>query len=230
MRGEDAELLASDNLVTGSPPHARGRRRLRADIVLEVRITPACAGKTHPFSLGTRHLTDHPRMRGEDTHGSSGVPEPDGSPPHARGRRSERRGVKLGVRITPACAGKTPILLAIQFVFSDHPRMRGEDQSHLGCLRNPAGSPPHARGRLPGAVDRRRRDRITPACAGKTSRLAYPCSRGGDHPRMRGEDRWRCWVSGWRRGSPPHARGRQLRRLHRLGHGRITPACAGKTG
>ena len=56
-------------------------------------------------------VVDHPRMRGED----QGVVVPtldlSGSPPHARGRRAEHTTVWGCQRITPACAGKTPIFL-----------------------------------------------------------------------------------------------------------------------
>ena len=91
------------------------------------------------------------------------------------------------------------------------------------------GSPPHARGRRRSGEKRWIAGRITPACAGKT--LAASRLRRGrrDHPRMRGEDRGREWERWFDGGSPPHARGRQLRDRRQNRLRRITPACAGKT-
>ena len=54
------------------------------------------------------------------------------------------------------------------FTVSDHPRVCGDDQSVLGALHRPVGSPPHVRGlhltgnAIAGPL------RITPACAGTT--------------------------------------------------------------
>ena len=107
--------------------------------------------------------------------------------------------------------------------------MRGEDRCTCPRRRRRRGSPPHARGRQPGPSPGGRRFRITPACAGKTSFAIRIGRLARDHPRMRGEDGSRViqWVADV--GSPPHARGRRIRRRRRLGILRITPACAGKT-
>ena len=107
--------------------------------------------------------------------------------------------------------------------------MRGEDVRHQEHRRVFQGSPPHARGRH---LDDRvwvRGERITPACAGKTS---LSLSRGivmGDHPRMRGEDGGGAALPSSLIGSPPHARGRPLDQLKSAQDHGITPACAGKT-
>ena len=87
--------------------------------------------------------------------------------------------------------------------------MRGEDYRSTEDEPPTAGSPPHARGRQlsynPSGIE----DRITPACAGKTTQRNRRMDGGRDHPRMRGED------------GP--ARSSRERRPW------ITPACAGKT-
>ena len=131
--------------------------------------------------------------------------------------------------ITPACAGKTPAETLICHLPPDHPRMRGEDGSHDPGSCCVPGSPPHARGRHGPGVPMRRGRRITPACAGKTGCYLLQRSYHWDHPRMRGED----WCGGnsecSEEGSPPHARGRQSRRVREVAWERITPACAGKT-
>ena len=114
-----------------------------------------------------------------------------------------------GDGITPACAGKTKRDDAPALLARDHPRMRGEDLEKGQLAHLVEGSPPHARGRRPRADPSRRRRRITPACAGKTSLHRTGSGTAPDHPRMRGEDR---------------------RGFSCLGDiSRITPACAGKT-
>ena len=152
-----------------------------------------------------------------------------GSPPHARGRRAQRRLRPVDPGITPACAGKTSDRARTAASAPDHPRMRGEDSMTLCMAADLGGSPPHARGRPVHMSPASSAARITPACAGKTAwsvswRTAIP-----DHPRMRGEDKLRYTDREAGEGSPPHARGRRIAR-HPMGRRRrITPACAGKT-
>ena len=49
MRGEDIMRLKEEKRVTGSPPHARGRPQWSLWPRGNIRITPACAGKTVGF-------------------------------------------------------------------------------------------------------------------------------------------------------------------------------------
>ena len=107
--------------------------------------------------------------------------------------------------------------------------MRGEDFPPFLEPSTDLGSPPHARGRRKRFTADSQTFRITPACAGKTTKRVASVSTVKDHPRMRGEDRLPLTVLGKAAGSPPHARGRLLRRRQRRLRRRITPACAGKT-
>ena len=66
MRGEDKQHWKQKTPKTGSPPHARGRRASPEFVGDAVRITPACAGKTHETGAPLEKPPDHPRMRGED--------------------------------------------------------------------------------------------------------------------------------------------------------------------
>ena len=86
--------------------------------------------------------------------------------------------------------------------------MRGEDCRHLYTAPHAKGSPPHARGRQRELLEAMRDRRITPACAGKTTREAVTLSAKADHPRMRGEDGGLFGLFWGLEGSPPHARGR----------------------
>ena len=229
MRGEDSRTAATSSSHIGSPPHARGRRPLRRRCPLPSRITPACAGKTTPADLSPAPWTDHPRMRGEDSRGHVSQKTVGGSPPHARGRlRFESSWGKLD-RITPACAGKTLVPVCSGIDPGDHPRMRGEDRHSPVAVPHSEGSPPHARGRLFLGFGVRRHSRITPACAGKTSRSPGKNPMGADHPRMRGEDCLGQNAEEVNKGSPPHARGRPTPFCRFMCTPGITPACAGKT-
>ena len=127
MRGEDRVVFRLVRAQDGSPPHARGRLVLSIAKIMSDRITPACAGKTPRSTLFGWPSRDHPRMRGEDTTPPTGSCSRGGSPPHARGRPRGMLDQLPDARITPACAGKTPVPSPVLNVRRDHPRMRGED-------------------------------------------------------------------------------------------------------
>ena len=209
MRGEDGPTYTQVVEHIGSPPHARGRPCSYDVPFYRLGITPACAGKTI-LAWGCLGLNrDHPRMRGEDVFRRFTMLFQEGSPPHARGRRSSRYSSARRVRITPACAGKTRFRGGGRCRGTDHPRMRGEDTSPSGQNGRRIGSPPHARGRLSRSARSAAGSWIPPACAGKTPRQRREGYASPDHPRMRGEDAAELRFVGVRL--------------------RITPACAGKT-
>mgnify|MGYP000890316094 CR=1 FL=1 len=66
MRGENGYDVVNPARAEGSPPHARGKLWALIRDVEEVRITPACAGKTQSGDWEPEKGTDHPRMRGEN--------------------------------------------------------------------------------------------------------------------------------------------------------------------
>ena len=73
-------------MVTGSPPHGRGKVDEFLRCVHGIGITPAWAGKrdlTMPESLRAR---DHPRMGGEKYLALMSSESDRGSPPHGRGK------------------------------------------------------------------------------------------------------------------------------------------------
>ena len=88
MRGEDVDALNTLDEFRGSPPHARGRHVHHALAPEPARITPACAGKTFSEHMWAKVRPDHPRMRGEDYIRCWSRTSSNGSPPHARGRRT----------------------------------------------------------------------------------------------------------------------------------------------
>ena len=135
----------------------------------------------------------------------------------------------LAIRITPACAGKSPFLQQDKTPNWDHPRMCGEKHCLVLLPLAPMGSPPHVRGKA-GACNRSRSlCRITPACAGKRHRTLSKLSGLEDHPRVCGEKKSGSAATACSSGSPPHVRGKENHAWRkRQAHG-ITPACAGKS-
>ena len=71
--------------------------------------------------------------------------------------------------------------------------------------------------------------RITPAYAGNTSKKPLKDSQYKDHPRIRGEHKQNCDITGTQSGSPPHTRGTLHSTNSRHFLTGITPAYAGNT-
>ena len=168
MRGEYIvrQHPASDGL--GSPPLARGVLKRFLKFSSPDRITPACAGSTYIPAAGLCRYRDHPRLRGEYLLSAPRTTSMIGSPPLARGVRFVRLWDSNGQGITPACAGSTVFVIAVNIDSEDHPRLRGE-YPPSGILIVPTiGSPPLARGVQNTLESFAITKRITPACAGST--------------------------------------------------------------
>ena len=133
-----------------------------------------------------------------------------GSPPQVRGKPVGALLVALGIRITPAGAGKT-VLHYIQWeVKQDHPRRCGENFYETVERTLDEGSPPQVRGKQGSSKNFSEMCRITPAGAGKTS-----CNSS---------------IITGKLGSPPQVRGKLRGHLATVKQNGITPAGAGKTG
>ena len=92
------------------------------------------------------------------------------------------------IRITPAYAGKTPLVsIGIQ-QDKDHPRVCGENVPAKHFLLFVMGSPPRMRGKQKGYFFPAGVKRITPAYAGKTQGRNIIASIDRDHPRVCGEN------------------------------------------
>ena len=70
----------------GSPPRVRGKDIDITQIVVAVRITPACAGKSADCVIVFASGEDHPRVCGEKQSLRDTFPSPKGSPPRVRGK------------------------------------------------------------------------------------------------------------------------------------------------
>ena len=192
-------------------------------------ITPAHAGKspqvdTHPHRYG-----DHPRPCGEKTFRISAAYSSIGSPPPMRGKESNIATPRCILRITPAHAGKSPRPEGRDSTNPDHPRPCGEKGVWRTIRAQMRGSPPPMRGKAVLALAAIRRDRITPAHAGKRGVTLRGGALIADHPRPCGEKSASSREIASRLGSPPPMRGKVLESGQINAQQRITPAHAGKS-
>ena len=65
MCGEKSDVVNGDQPITGSPPRVRGKEMKMFALKENIRITPACAGKSRESVNQTRIHQDHPRVCGE---------------------------------------------------------------------------------------------------------------------------------------------------------------------
>ena len=111
----------------GSPPQVRGKPWYRRRHWGILRITPAGAGKTMTRSSPPRATRDHPRRCGENLWRWKLDLESAGSPPQVRGKLVDIVVWVVGLRITPAGAGKTSQRSRRCSGAGDHPRRCGEN-------------------------------------------------------------------------------------------------------
>ena len=84
-----------------------------------------------------------------------------------RGKEMRTISALVGIRITPAYAGKREALLSDLMGAWDHPRVCGEKACATGRGRTALGSPPRMRGKVYAYFTQNMRVGITPAYAGK---------------------------------------------------------------
>ena len=125
--GKSWNSLALKCLLMGSPPRMRGKDSLRPAVASTMGITPAYAGKSRICTAdmdnamgspprmrgkaGSRSASgsacrDHPRVCGEKQRKWMPRICTKGSPPRMRGKGIEQSNCRVGMRITPAYAGK----------------------------------------------------------------------------------------------------------------------------
>ena len=171
----------------------------------------------------------HPRVCGENVSEIRAVIFRPGSSPRVRGKRRNQTEHVLYRGLIPACAGKTSSCRSAAMPRRAHPRVCGENSPSPNHLKKMEGSSPRVRGKLAREIERVRKQRLIPACAGKTVGVCLGCPPGPAHPRVCGENSWSlAWSSPWL-GSSPRVRGKHGRMLNAFSPARLIPACAGKT-
>ena len=153
----------------GSPPRVRGTALQGLYFLFPDRITPACAGnsKRHPVIVNLAE--DHPRVCGEQKKTIAVCCWGRGSPPRVRGTEQPQSVGASNQRITPACAGNSPLAVARAAFAKDHPRVCGEQVGFISKIPTQLGSPPRVRGTVCEKLDVENTSRITPACAGNSA-------------------------------------------------------------
>ena len=196
---------------------------------MQVRITPAGAGKRRYTAVCGHGKRDHPRGCGEKLRSLAVRKARAGSPPRVRGKvlYFSQNGLETG--ITPAGAGKRLVVYALAGVEKDHPRGCGEK-----CLSRPFsqplwGSPPRVRGKAITVKQGNAVRGITPAGAGKSCWPRWFRIVRQDHPRGCGEKRDFLANFFATLGSPPRVRGKVIRQVYGDFVDGITPAGAGKS-
>ena len=206
----------------------RGKECVIAFVKIFDGITPAYAGKSPPAERSGPIRWDHPRVCGEKMDAATIQSGNAGSPPRMRGK--DRRAVQGGIPagITPAYAGKSPVVRERFLPAQDHPRVCGEKRSAGLGGRDGLGSPPRMRGKDRKDTDDAGIERITPAYAGKRQPDGQRRQLHRDHPRVCGEKTTRRPAPPTPPGSPPRMRGKVTATPANAGATGITPAYAGK--
>ena len=145
-----------------------------------------------------------------------------------RGKVLLARPILAPLRITPAYAGKSLARRCVVPRSRDHPRVCGEKlpSVHIPVCR--LGSPPRMRGKVFLGAVVGRAGGITPAYAGKSTRLLIQQLSLRDHPRVCGEKDMAHLDATSGAGSPPRMRGKAVLQDLSAGFDGITPAYAGK--
>ena len=169
MCGEKLSAVFTSCINLGSPPRVRGKVSSQTAFDNDIRITPACAGKSGVPIICAPCVGDHPRVCGEKTIARQRKSRQMGSPPRVRGKGSARFQQRLLRCITPACAGKSRSPSRSGRPRRDHPRVCGEKASELPPSIVVKGSPPRVRGKGTHLLAVFADGRITPACAGKST-------------------------------------------------------------
>ncbi len=207
MRGDGPPGPPRMVYLTGSPPHAWGRRRRRREVAAQARFTPTCVGTAIAPCPFSPFSTVHPHMRGDGAIWSIVAWSAVGSPPHAWGRRA-------------SASQSVPHP-------SVHPHMRGDGSAEIEILTRSLGSPPHAWGRPQGCDERDASTRFTPTCVGTATSEGVINNVRTVHPHMRGDGIDGQVIDVVATGSPPHAWGRLFRLMGSGDRERFTPTCVG---
>ena len=182
-------------------------------------ISPASCGSTRA----------HPRVCGENIDCAYYPHGETGSSPRVRGKLGGQARVDVGLRLIPACAGKTPTPTSRAAIGRAHPRVCGENVLlHPRCagLR---GSSPRVRGKRLVQLGGGAGERLIPACAGKTFPWDSSVSQPWAHPRVCGENPQIGPASSAIEGSSPRVRGKPPGGRRGRPRPWLIPACAGKT-
>ena len=148
--GENRRGVRTGGIPPGSSPRVRGKHTRKRGISRASGLIPARAGKTgrwFPHAFASRA---HPRVCGENAGRSLSTTTWSGSSPRVRGKLPQSGRWGQGVRLIPACAGKTPCSSACCAYRRAHPRVCGENDARVFPTAPASGSSPRVRGKRRG--------------------------------------------------------------------------------
>ena len=171
---------------SGSSPLVRGQHQHDLLPTPFLRIIPARAGPTTGQPLPDIALADHPRSCGANFGDAFGVVAESGSSPLVRGQLDAHTYLSVCIRIIPARAGPTFVIIKVTQGTQDHPRSCGANLSFQHYSLYISGSSPLVRGQHAGIRHGHGRLRIIPARAGPTKYFRATHGSKTDHPRSCG--------------------------------------------
>ena len=228
-RGENGANNFLRSIVQGSSPLTRGKPPTHPPPYPRARLIPAHAGKTCSTRHTSPHEGAHPRSRGENEFASIVIVPSWGSSPLTRGKRAPGDPMQALIRLIPAHAGKTFLVVRGGDTAPAHPRSRGENPTRLTAVEADRGSSPLTRGKRCESANRRCASGLIPAHAGKTPPPLVRVIQGEAHPRSRGENSVSSGLPGTIWGSSPLTRGKLCPVVPDDAQPGLIPAHAGKT-
>ena len=227
MCGERGSSSSRASGAPGSSPRVRGTPRRPSHACLRLRFIPACAGNALSIVARPLQITVHPRVCGERLLEITPREWLDGSSPRVRGTLHRPMHSQGFCRFIPACAGNAHQPIRRNCLPTVHPRVCGERTQTPEILESYDGSSPRVRGTLMGALEKGKRPRFIPACAGNARYSAAVEKDETVHPRVCGERAASRPVNQSGTGSSPRVRGTHGAAHCRPSTNRFIPACAG---
>ncbi len=206
-RGEQSTSIKQPLIMLGSSPRTRGTVAKDNPNACGIRFIPADAGNRSLGRCSARHMTVHPRGRGEQGKNLVNKEGSSGSSPRTRGTAVEAAAGFIPERFIPADAGNRSCLSPARCRGSVHPRGRGEQNLPALASIGNTGSSPRTRGTGHYSTLQAMRGRFIPADAGNRFAPTARHSNGPVHPRGRGEQGTTPLLMHSDRGSSPRTRG-----------------------
>ena len=194
-RGENVQPATAEQIDVGSSPLTRGKLSTAATSLWRLRLIPAHAGKTNSDDDRHQGCEAHPRSRGENAGLTRDIAGTDGSSPLTRGKHKILLAPAGQMRLIPAHAGKTSSSWKWPKNWTAHPRSRGENRHSPFSTLQAWGSSPLTRGKRQSPRLWCRLGGLIPAHAGKTVTSRVVPSGTTAHPRSRGENTVRSFLT-----------------------------------